>query len=51
MNACTPHGRTALHIASAQGHGHIVDLLLEKGEKRARVVAQGLLWGVGEKMA
>ena len=32
VNASTPHGRSALHIASAQGHGHIVDLLLEKGK-------------------
>lgn len=31
INARSPNGRTALHIASSQGHGHIVDLLLEKG--------------------
>lgn len=32
VNSSTPLGRTPLHIAAAQGHGHIVDLLLEKGE-------------------
>ena len=31
VNACTPLGRTPLHVAAAMGHGHIVDLLLEKG--------------------
>ena len=31
VNACTPLGRTPLHVAASQGHGHIVDLLLEKG--------------------
>ena len=31
MNASTPLGRTALHCAAAQGHGNIVDVLLERG--------------------
>lgn len=31
VNASTPLGRTPLHVAASQGHGHIVDLLLEKG--------------------
>lgn len=31
LNACTPCGRTALHVAASQGHGNIVDILLEKG--------------------
>ena len=31
MNACTPLGRSPLHVATAMGHGNIVDLLLEKG--------------------
>lgn len=31
VNACTPLGRSPLHVAAAMGHGHIVDLLLEKG--------------------
>lgn len=32
VNGKTPLGHTALHVAAARGHGHIVDLLLEKGE-------------------
>jgi hypothetical protein len=32
VNGKTPLGRTALHVAAARGHGHIVDLLLEKGD-------------------
>ena len=32
VNASTPLGRTPLHVASSQGHGHIVDLLLEHGK-------------------
>jgi len=32
VNSSTPLGRTPLHVAAAQGHGNIVDLLLEKGK-------------------
>ena len=32
VNAKTTLGRTALHAASAQGHGSILDLLLEYGK-------------------
>ncbi|XP_041375849.1 LOW QUALITY PROTEIN: uncharacterized protein LOC121388539 [Gigantopelta aegis] len=31
VNATTPMGRTALHLASSRGKGDIIDLLLEKG--------------------
>ena len=42
MNACTPLGRSPLHVAAAMGHGHIVDLLLEKGK---HVVLSMLVFG------
>lgn len=32
LNATTPTGRTALHVASAQGQSKIVDVLLESGK-------------------
>ena len=31
VNGSTPEGRTVLQIASSQGHGKVIDLLLEKG--------------------
>lgn len=31
LSATTPAGRTALHVASAQGQSKIVDVLLESG--------------------
>ena len=31
MNGSTPEGRTVLQIAASQGHGKVIDLLLEKG--------------------
>ena len=31
MNGSTSLGHTPLHVAAAQGHGHMVDLLLENG--------------------
>ena len=32
VNAASPLGRTALHVAAAAGHGTIIDTLLEHGE-------------------
>ena len=31
VNGRTPEGRTVLQIAASQGHGKVIDLLLEKG--------------------
>ena len=31
VNASTPQGRTVLHVAASQGHGNVIDFLLEKG--------------------
>lgn len=41
VNACDSHGRTALHVASAEGHAHVVRLLLAHGADASRVDTHG----------
>ena len=38
VNATTPMGRSALHLASSRGKGAIIDVLLEKGNNYCGVV-------------
>lgn len=32
VNSSTPNGRTPLHLAASQGHGQIIDSLLQNGK-------------------